>query len=303
MVRTAAFDAFVAPARPRPALWRLAVGMTLVLILWAGAALTAFLPTYVLGGAELGDRWAERIGRAEDPTAMLAVLATFAGPFAGVLLAARLLHGRGPLSLVGHPAVAVRDFVWAATVATGVYAVALALWAIAFDSLPGRPPGAWALGLPVALALLALQTGAEELIFRGYLLTQLAARFRSPVAWLVAPSLAFGAIHWDPGASTGIALAVVGVTALFGLVAADLTARTGTLGAAWGLHLANNAVALLVLGTPGALPGLALRLTPYDAHDPVLGQLLAADAATLLVVWMVVRRVLGRDATPTSAGP
>ena len=298
---TPAFDAFVAPARRRPALWRLGLGVALVAVIWALAAAAAFLPAYVLGGEEAGHGWAVRLTRADDPAATLALLATFAGPFAGVLLAARLLHGRGPLSLIGSPRRAAPDLARAMAVTGGVYAGALALWAIPFDSLPGRAPGAWALSLPAALGLLALQTGAEELIFRGYLQTQLAARFRSPLAWLVAPSLLFGAIHWDPGASGGNALAVVGVTALFGLVAADLTARTGTLGAAWGLHLANNAVALLVLATPGALPGLALRLTPYGATDPVLAPLLLADAVTLLVIWAVLRRSLGRgEARPAA---
>ncbi len=47
-----------------------------------------------------------------------------------------------------------------------------------------------------ALVLLALPLGMtiligywEELVFRGYLQSQLAARFRSPLVWIVLPSL------------------------------------------------------------------------------------------------------------------
>ncbi len=43
-----------------------------------------------------------------------------------------------------------------------------------------------------------IQTGAEELVFRGYLQQQLAARFASPLIWMVLPALIFGAVHYDP---------------------------------------------------------------------------------------------------------
>jgi DNA-directed RNA polymerase subunit RPC12/RpoP len=36
-----------------------------------------------------------------------------------------------------------------------------------------------------------IQTGAEEVLFRGYLQQQLAARFASPIAWMVLPSAIF----------------------------------------------------------------------------------------------------------------
>ena len=293
MPMTAAFDAYVAPARRRPALWRLGLGTTLVAAFWLAAVLVAFVPVVALRGPEVGARWLDRVGHGSDPVGALILLSTFAGPLAGALLASRLLHGRGPQALLGPPRRAARDFGRTASIVAGVYALSLVAWSLAFDSVPGRPPGAWIATLPLALALLAVQTGAEEVVFRGYLQGQLAARSRSPAVWLVLPSLLFGAVHWDPEAGPGDALAVVGVTTLFGLVAADLTARTGTLGAAWGLHLANNAVALLLLATPGALPGLALRLTPYAKGDAPATSLLVADAVSLVVVWAIARRVLG----------
>jgi membrane protease YdiL (CAAX protease family) len=190
----------------------------------------------------------------------------------------------------------LRDLAGAAAIVAVVYALGLALWELRFDSRPGLPPEAWALWLLPALAAVALQTGAEELVFRGYLQSQLAARFASPFAWAVAPSLLFGAVHWDPGLPLPTALAIMGSAALFGLIAADLTARTGSIGAAWGLHLANNAFALLVLATPGSLPGLALRLTPYEASDPVMSPMLLGDVLTLLLVWALCRRALAPPA-------
>ena len=298
-----AFDLLVAPARRRPALWRLALGVLLVAGVWVLAVVGLFEGAFALAGGEAFPRWAVRLEGGDDPLAVLLVLATFAGPFAGALLAARLLHGRGPGTLFGPRGRVLRDFAAAAAVVAGVYALGLGLWGLRFDSLPGLPPGAWALWLGPALLAVALQTGAEELVFRGYLQTQLAARFASPLAWAVAPSLLFGAVHWDPGAPLPIALAIMGAAALFGLIAADLTARTGSIGAAWGLHMANNAFALLLLATPGSLPGLALRLTPYDAADPVMTSMLLADLLTLLVVWALCRRALAPPRGLEGAGP
>lgn len=297
-----AFDRLIAPARRRPALWRLALGLLLVAALWTLAVVGLFAAAFALGGAEAFPDRLARLEEGRDPWAVTLVLLTFAGPFAGALLAARLLHGRAPGTLFGPRGRVLRDLAGAAAIVAVVYALGLALWELRFDSRPGLPSGAWALWLAPALAAVALQTGAEELVFRGYLQSQLAARFASPFAWAVAPSLLFGAVHWDPGAPLPVALAIMGSAALFGLIAADLTARTGSIGAAWGLHLANNAFALLVLATPGSLPGLALRLTPYDADDPVMTPMLVGDVATLLLVWALCRWALAPPAARPRAG-
>jgi membrane protease YdiL (CAAX protease family) len=148
--------------------------------------------------------------------------------------------------------------------------------------------------LPLALLGVAVQTGAEELVFRGYLQQQLAARFRSPLIWMLVPSLAFGAAHYDPATSGGNLWLIVLATGAFGLAAADLTARSGSLGAAWGFHFANNVAALLVIAVKGTIPGLALFTTPYDATDPVMRGLVVIDIVTLAVAWLLVRRALSR---------
>jgi uncharacterized protein len=49
----------------------------------------------------------------------------------------------------------------------------------------------------------------------------------------------------------------VGAAATFGLIAADLTARTGSIGAAWGFHFANNTMAITILATDGTITGLS----------------------------------------------
>jgi membrane protease YdiL (CAAX protease family) len=52
--------------------------------------------------------------------------------------------------------------------------------------------------LPLALVGVLIQTGAEEVLFRGYMQQQLAARFSSPILWMVLPSAIFAALHYQP---------------------------------------------------------------------------------------------------------
>ena len=96
---------------------------------------------------------------------------------------------------------------------------------------------------------------------------------------------------------------VVGLTGLFGLIAADLTARSGTLGLAWGLHFANNFFALLIVAPQGALSGLALFTTPFSADDTGLMRgLLVVDLAFLGLIWGLCRQALRRAAAAPAPG-
>ena len=291
--RYAPYERLRAPALRRPALWRLALGAVLVVALWAGVGAGVFMGAQLLAGRGDPSLARELLG-GDTPRAVLLLLATFLGLLAAPFAAARLLHGRRPPGLLGPRREALRDFWRAALVTAAAYALTLLAWAIAFDSLPGVPWGTWLALLPAAIVLLLVQTGAEEVAFRGYLQSQLAARFASPLVWIVLPSILFGAIHWDPQMDPANAATLALSAGLFGLVAADLTARTGTLGAAWGFHFANNFAALALLGTPGALAGLALRRAPYSLDEPLPAWLTLADLALIGLVWLALSRLLRR---------
>jgi membrane protease YdiL (CAAX protease family) len=112
--------------------------------------------------------------------------------------------------------------------------------------LPNIELSLWLSFLPLALVGVLIQTGAEEVLFRGYMQQQLAARFSSPMMWMVLPSAIFAALHYQPeimGDNTWLMMAAVFV---FAVLAADLTAVTGNIGAAWAMHFVNNALAILV---------------------------------------------------------
>lgn len=288
---TPAFAAYVAPARPRAELWRTVLGFGVILAVYLGLIAGAGIAARALG---FGGAWMDRLAQGADPAAMLALLFTFLAGWAGVWVAVRGLHGRGWRSLFGHPPRVLADF------ALGLGAMLVVGGGLAALALPWLPPlepaldwRLWLMVLPLALVGLLVQTGAEELVFRGYLQQQLAARFASPLAWMLVPSVLFGLAHHAPQANGAATWLVVAATALFGLIAADLTARSGNLGLAWGLHFANNLLALLVVSVLPQLDGLALfRLA--DRDPDLLAPLLALDMVLMVAVWAFCRFRLSR---------
>jgi membrane protease YdiL (CAAX protease family) len=277
-----AFDSFVAPARARPALWRTLAGALLAAALWL-FTVGATLP------------FAARAGGFETPPGVLLYLGSFAALAAGVALAARLLQARSPATLVGPGGFRPRAFLLGIAV-VALVAIPTAV-ALAIVAPPERqlPLGVWAAWLPLALPAILVQSAAEELAFRGFLMQSLAARFRSPLAWWLIPSGLFGALHWNPtdlGGNAG--LGVLATTAV-GLALADVTARTGNLSAAIGLHFANNAMAMLVVALPSPVSGLALFLSGVDVGDTsAVRRLMLADLAATLLAWAAWRLVLAR---------
>jgi len=289
-------DAFVAPARASPQLWRTLLGLGLILATYfAGMAAMGFA-VWVLGGLDLLEDRLVRIGEGGDPWSMLVLLSTFLGGWLGVWLAARLLHRRGWRSLFGHPPRVLADFALGALMLAGIggsLALVALPWLPALQ--PSLDPGLWLKVLPLALLGVLIQTGAEELVFRGYLQQQLAARFASPWVWMGLPAALFGLAHYAPDQAGGTVWLVVAATGLFGLIAADLTARSGSLGLAWGLHFGNNVLAILVVSAMPGLDGLALWHLPAGAGaGGLMVPLLLADMAMLALVWAACRLWLAR---------
>ncbi len=290
-----AFDAFVQPARRAPALWRTVLGAILVALIYAGSFAAALGSVAVILGPFRARDLAERLVALDTPRATLFLLATFLGMAVAPMAAVRLLHRRSAASLFGRAPRVLHDFAMAVTVVGALYALSIGLWSLAYDPVPNLPLGTWLALLPLTLLGLLLQTGAEELVFRGYLQQQLAARFASPLVWMLLPSLAFGFVHYAPAMTGENAWLMVGGAVLFGLFAADLTAATGSIGAAWGFHFVNNVVALAVLATDGTITGLALYLTPYAADGEEIARFaIVADVAMLTVAWALCRAVVRR---------
>lgn len=283
-------------ARPTAQLWRIVLGLLVIgttYFLWMVATGIAL---WLLMGSAGFEAELARIGAGADPGALVLLLSTFLGGWLGVWLALRLLHRRPLGAALGRAPVVLRDFV------VGVAAMVLVGGGLTLAMAPMLPtlvltpdPAAWLRFLPLALLGVLIQTGAEEAVFRGYLQQHLAARFASPLVWLGGPTILFGLAHFNPEGAGGNVWLVVAATGLFGLIAGDLTARSGALGLAWGLHFANNVLALLVVSVSGSLDGMALLQLPEGAlPDALLRPLLLADMALMVAVWGACRLWLRR---------
>lgn len=287
------FDQYVAPARLRPQVWRLILGLGLILavyILWIGL-LTGGIA--LMRGTVAVEDVLGTVGVGDTPASLIVLLFTFTGMALGCFAAVRWLHHRPAASLFGPRAVVLRDFGLGFGVLTLISLPGIVWVFLTMDLTPGLAWSVWLLVLPFALVALLIQTGAEELVFRGYLQQQLAARFASRWVWMVLPSVLFGVMHYAPGEMGESAWLIVFATGFFGLLMADLTARSGSIGMAWGLHFANNLLAIMLFTTGEALDGLALYRLPFSARDTeVMLPMLASDILGMLVVWGLCRFAL-----------
>lgn len=282
------FDPFVRPARASAEPWRLGLGIVIVVFIYIMTLLSFDRVLGALTGAPAPSVAAT----ANSGWAMIYVLWTFAGMAMGAILAAVIVHNRPARTLFGPRNLVIYDFVVAAYVTFGIQAVMLVFWFVTTDTVPHLRFDQWLAFLPLALAMIALQTGAEEMLFRGYLMQQLAARFQSPWAWGVLPSALFAALHYDPGIDGLTAFVLLAAIGIIALVTVDLTAVTGSLGAAWGFHFAFNTTGMLILAPKGPLAGLALFVGPRTPET--LGWQILADVLAILVCWSLIRRRLAR---------
>ena len=276
-----ALYAFAEPARARAAPWRVLAGLLSIglFLLLSGIALGWAAFRAGLAPPEGG------LAMLERPEGALFALATFLLWWPALWLALRLFHRRGLASALGPQKGSARLFMaglgWAALFVAVTTAAGIAL--AGPPDLAARGLGEWALLAAFALPLILVQTGAEEALFRGYILQQMAARFGSPLAWAVLPSLLFGALHWHPAAPGG-GFALMAATGLAGLVFALATARTGSVYAAWGAHFGVNCGAILLVGAPGWLSGLAA----FHWEEASLGALVAVDLLGIVAALLIL---------------
>lgn len=275
-------------ARPRSEIWRTTVGMAILAV--GTLALTAAWLVLVprsSGGAAGGLPGA-------SPAGMIWILSSFLCPLFVLALVMRLLHRRWLSSLIGPLPLAARHFGVALAVQTLILVVALLIPSPeGQEPVANLPAAVWIRWFLPAVLFLIIQVGVEELVFRGYLQSQLAARVRTPLIWLVVPAALFAVLHLDPTTGEN-SWPIVGVTLLFALAAGDLTARTGTLGAAMAMHLVNNFGALMLIGPSGPMQGLALYVVPVDMSDPTLLPTLGIEALLIVIGWLGIRIALRR---------
>ncbi|MGK8232745.1 CPBP family intramembrane glutamic endopeptidase [Roseovarius sp. MS2] len=295
-MRYDAHEILVGPARstahPARLLAGIALGVPVFVALSFGYA--ALLP--ILFGPEAWAQIAPGIETASNPQGVLINLFVFGLLIVALGLTLRIIHRRSLWSIIGPRALAIRQFARAMGVMLLLYGALLFLpMPEGMDPVANLTPALWLMLLPLALTGLFLQVFAEELVFRGYLQSQLAARFASPLVWMVLPSLSFAILHYDPVSFGANAWVVVAWAATFGLAAADLTARAGTLGPATALHFVNNFSAIMIAAPRGQFDGLALYAYPFTLDNAeALWAMMPLDLLILVCGWLAIRLSLRR---------
>lgn len=228
---------------------------------------------------------------------MLFLLASFGLMTISVIIALRVAHLRGIAEVLGPSALFKQQFsaVLVILVLVNVVVAVLPPWGMGGELEANTPPVRWIVVLPFALIAIMVQVSAEEILFRGYLQQQLAARFSSPLVWGVVPAVLFGLGHYMPNEAGDNAYLFIIWAVIFGLMMADLTARAGTLGPAIAVHFVNNTAALLFVSLPDGLSGLSLFVTSFDMADTEqVRAWLPVDFAMMVVSWLAARLALRR---------
>ena len=293
-----AHEVLVAPARDSSEPWRLLGGIVLIVVLFM--VFGQFFSSMLLGilPDALRDDLIDNLDDGGSPGAVLFFLTQLGLLIPATAAVVAILHKRDPFTLLGPPGLAVQQCI-AVLMIQG--ALALAIYALPPYGYGGGAPvpnlskAVWAMLLQMSLMTLTLQCAAEEIVFRGYIQQQLAARFASPLIWMLLPALLFGLGHYMPQTAGSNAPMIALWAVVFACLMSDLTARAGTLGPAIAVHLANNFMAILIMAPADDMFGLALYRLPFGLGDEeTVRTWLMIDLAFICVSWLAARLVLRR---------
>ena len=268
--------------RGKPGGWRYPIVFLAALLLWVILGAIGLLA----GLAATGNFRPEVFKSLQDPRQtgpyFTLIGVTFGSLLLAVWAASRLIQGKRFGDIVGRWRwdLAAKGF--------GVWFGILVLSALADYLL--RPKGftlspdarAPLFALWVAPAL-AVQTFAEEFVFRGVVTQGLVRAFKRPWVVCLISGLIFGSAHIPNGPIQAASATV------FGTVLTFLALETGGLALGWGLHLVNNLFGGIVVVSSSDIfngaPGLFHQNTPgLDSFDFAF-----TAGALFLVVWVLRR--------------
>ena len=283
--RTPQFHRFIKPVKGSLQLWRLMASLTICIAIWV-----IFTKTIkILFFSHLEN---SALATGNSPAGMIYILSSFLGLMFALLLVARL-HNRSFKSFFGSSCGFINYFAY-----SFLYCVIYcSIFTVTITMITGNivtqnlSVSNWSMYLIIALPLLFIQVTAEELFFRGYLVQQLATRYNSTLIWMVLPSIGFGLAHYDPQNYGKASLLIVGILTVYGVVAIDLTRRTGNIAAAIGIHLSNNIFTILILGNTSKFSGLSLFIVPtFLENEENLKVILISEFLFIILVWYTLVR-------------
>jgi membrane protease YdiL (CAAX protease family) len=278
----------VNPARQKSGIFRFLLGLVILTLVYL-VLLTALLFALKL---TMGGVWVSnlRSGVVTSPGQTLTLLGSFSTMAIAVGAVVLILHHRSPTTLLGGLRPAFDQFCQSIRGLIPYLIIVILLVFSSQDMQPHLAIGTWLTLLPITLVLLMVQVGAEELVFRGYLQSQLAAINAPTFVWILLPSVAFGLLHYDPTTTGDLAPWIVLWAIFFGVAAADLTARYGTLGPAIAMHFVNNFAAITLMGFKDNLGGLNLYVYPFSiSNTSKFTEMLPLETFALGLAYLSIR--------------
>ena len=228
----------------------------------------------------------------EPLTGYALMLIPFVMGLLSLFLLVKPIHERPLLSvLTGYSAFRWKRFFWGARIwflLMVLYAVIATITGIQKIELQFNPSALIPL-LLLSVALLPLQAGFEEVLFRGYLLQGFAQLFKYKWVTLLLTSLIFGGLHFfNPEVKEYGTLSVVPQYIWFGIVFGICTLMDEGLELAWGVHAMNNIfLAVFFTQDASALPTPALfRITAFNP----LFDLIAFFSLSVLFIFLARRK-------------
>lgn len=271
--------------------WRFILAIILILFMWQviGALPVAALFLWGIIHQNLPVTGSASLPGMDTPAGFIAFMLASVLFLAGIYLSVRFIHQRPFLTLI-TPA---RSIAWKRLFqGFGLWFLLAALMSLLEALLyPGRY--VWSFDgqrfVPfvfLALIFIPIQTGAEELFFRAYLLQGFGLRARNLWVLCTLSGLAFGLPHLlNPEAAVNFILFGIYYFA-FGFCLAYVTLRDGRLELALGAHAANNLFSVIFANyTISALPSPSLfTVSVLDAYYSVPAALVAMLIFAVLLV-------------------
>lgn len=263
-----------AARRGRHRWWRYLLGLVIILFTWlVGGSVASLLVTFALGGQEGLAAFGQADSSVLGPFgSFLVAMAGFPLLLAGVLVAISFVHHRHPRTLI-----TVREKISWRRVGQGfvawyvpwVLVSGLGQYLLYPDSFSFAPdPATFALFVPIALVLTAIQTISEELFFRGYLVRGASVVWANRLLLALASAVIFTLVHLgNPEAqASGWLQVFIGYFVSGGLVLVVVSLVDGTTELAIGARFANNIGFFLVVNAAGGLATTPALFTFSEYH-------------------------------------
>ncbi|NJO43746.1 MAG: CPBP family intramembrane metalloprotease [Cyanobacteria bacterium RU_5_0] len=271
--------------------WRYLLGLMIILFAWLVVGTAASVGVAFVFSGQTNHAALSPVGR------FLYIMAGFPFFLAGILLTVSLVHRRPLRTLI----TARKTINWR-RVGQGFVA-----WFVPFCLIVGLGQylfypntfsfnsdlATFALFVPLALVLTAIQTTTEELFFRGYIVQGASLIWSNRVFLAIVPAVIFTLPHlFNPEASAGGWLTVfVSYFLVPGLLWTVVSLVEGTTELAIGVHFANNIGGILVINAAGTVvttPAL-FTVSKYHATYGALSVLVAIPVF-LAIAYKVFKR-------------